>query len=204
MSAVCSHLQQRQHSSVYATWGVPVHSVAVAVAAAAAAVVVAAAAAELVPLAGLLAARRSVLGLHLVLDLMPVLDLARELGPEPEPAGCDVAARRTFVVVIVPALLSLFDLDFVPPVPSPCTTAYWRRPYWALHKLVDLSFVEGMHGGVAGFGVGAEAEAGLAEAGQRTARVDVENENCWAPYCQRLPSRAKRAKAQHGETKLRH
>jgi hypothetical protein len=74
----------------------------------------------------------------------------------------------------------------VPLVPSPCKTAYW-----ALHKLVDLSFVEGMRDGVAGFGVG--AEAALAEAGQRAARADVEN--CWAPYCQRLPSRAKRAKA---------
>jgi hypothetical protein len=86
----------------------------------------------------------------------------------------------------------------VPPVPLPCTTAYW--PYWALQKLVGLSFVEGMRDGVAGLGVG--AEAALAEAGQWAARADVEN--CWAPYCQRLPSRAKRAKAQHGETRLRH
>jgi len=202
MLAVCSHLHwQPQHSSVYATWGAPAHSVAVAVAA------------ELVPIAGLLAAQRSVLGLHLVLVLMPVLDLARELGPEPEPEpepelepelglepapARDVAARRTFVVVFVPALLPLFDVhrlsnfdpEFVPPVPPPCT-------YWALQKLVDLSFVEGIRDGVAGFGVG--AEAALAEAGQRAARADVEN--CWA---QRLPSRAKRAKAQHGETKLGH
>lgn len=175
---------------MYATWGVPAHSVVVADD-------------ELVPLAGLLAAGRSVLGLLLVLVLMPVLDLARELGPEPEPApapGCDVAACRTFVV-LVPALpplhrLSDFELEFVPPV---CKVAYWR-PYWVVHKLVDLSFVEGMRDGVAGFGVG--AEAALAEAGQWVARTDVEN--CWAPYCQRLLSRAKRAKAQHGETKLRH
>lgn len=192
---------------MYATWDVPAHSVVVVVAVAVV-VVVAVVVAELVPLAGLLAARRSVLELHLVLVLMPVLDLARELGPEPEPApGCDVAACRTFaafVVVTVPALfdvhqLSDFDLAFVPPVPSPCTTAYWR-PYWALHKLVDLSFVERTRDGVAGFGVG--VEAALAEAGQLAARVDVEN--YWAPYCQRLPSRAKRAKAQPGETTLCH
>ena len=219
MSAVCSHLhQQRQHLSVYATWGVPAHSV-----------VVVAAAAELVPLADLLAARCSV---NLVLVLMTVLELGPELGPEHEPVlepvlepepepeseppapapapARDVAARRTFVVVLVPALLPMFDVhrlsDFelvlVPPVPSPCKTA----PYWDLHKLVGLSFVERMRDGVAGFGVGAGSgvgtEAARAEAEQRAARVDVEN--CWVPYCQRLPSRAKRAKVQHGETKLRH
>ncbi len=64
---------------------------------------VAAAAAELVPLAGLLTARGSVLGLHLVLALMTAPDLARELGPEPElepEPGCE---RRTYVVVLVPA-----------------------------------------------------------------------------------------------------
>ena len=144
---------------------------------------------------------------------MPVLDLARELGPElepelepepgpePEPApGCGVAAGRTFVVVLVPALplfdvqshrLSDFDLEFVQPV-SPRKTACC-----AVNKLVDP---EGMRDGVAGFGVG--AEAALVEAGQQAARADVEN--CWAQYCQRLPLRAKRAKAQHGETKLPH
>ena len=70
MSAVCLHFHQQRHSSMYATWGVPAYSVVVVVGAAAAA-------AELVPLAGLLAARCSV---HFVLVLMPVL----ELGPEPE------------------------------------------------------------------------------------------------------------------------
>ena len=183
---------------MYATWGVPAHSAAAA--AVVVVFVVAAAAAELVPLAGLLAARRSVLGLLLVLVL------ARELGPEPEPAlGCDVAARRTFAVVPVPAPLPMFDVhrlsDFdleLAPVPSVCKIA----PYWASQKLVvvGLSFVEGMRGEVAGFGVG--AEAALGEAGQRAGRADAEN--CWAPYFQRLPSRAKRAKAQHGETRLRH
>jgi N-formylglutamate amidohydrolase len=59
-----------------------------------------------------------------------------------------------------------------------------------------------MRDGVAGFGVGAEAALAEAGQGQRAARADVEN--CWAPYCQRLPSRARRVKAQHGETKLRH
>ena len=188
MSAVCSHLhQQRQHSSVYATWGVPAHSVVVVVAA------------ELVPLAGLLAVWRSVLGLHLVLDLVPDLDLACEPEPEPEP-GCGVEARRTFVVVLVPVLLPLFDVhqlsDFDLELVPACKTAYWRpRPYWALHKLVDLSLVEGIRDGVAGFGVAVAvgAEAAVAEAGQQAARVDVEN--CWAPYCRQLPSRAKRARA---------
>ena len=189
---------------MYATSGVPVHSVVVVVVVVVVvAAAAAAAAAELVPFAGLLAARCSV-GLHFVLVLMA---LGPELGPEPEP-GCDVAAaRRTFVVVPVPALLPMldvhrlsdFDLELVPPA-LPCKTAYW-----ALHKLA-VSIVEGMHDGVARFGVGVGAgvgaEVALAEAGQRAVRVDVEN--YWTPYCRRLPSRAKRAKAQHGETKLRH
>lgn len=78
------------------------------------------------------------------------------------------------VLVDVPLhQVSDFELEFVLPVPSPCKmTAYWRL-YWALHRLVDLSFVGGMHDGVAGFGVG--AEAALAEAAQQAARAVVEN-----------------------------
>lgn len=86
MPSGCSH-SQRQRQRQNATWGVPVHSV------------VAVAADELVPLASLLTACCSALGLHLELVLMPVLVLAHELGPEPELEP----ACSTCAVVLVPA-----------------------------------------------------------------------------------------------------
>ncbi len=191
MSSVCSYSHQLQQlSSGYATWCALVHSVAVAVAVAAAAaaavaavavaVAAAAAADELVPFVALLAERRSVLGLHLVLVPMPVPDPAREPGAEPAPApGCEVAVC-IHAVVLVPALLPLtdvpshqlsdFDLEFALPVP--CT---FGRPYWALHRLVDLSFVGGMPDGVVGPGFEVEGETALAKAGQQAARAGVGN-----------------------------
>jgi hypothetical protein len=153
MSSVCSHSQRQRQN---ATWGVLVHSV------------VAVAADELVPLANLLTARCSALGLHLELVLTPVLVPACELGPEP---GLDEAACSTCAVDLVPAppltdvpshRLLDFDLEPVPP----CKVAAYGQPYWAPHRLVGprgFSFVEGKADVVVEL---VEAEAAPAKAGE--------------------------------------